>query len=250
MARRKKSGKQKIKSEAPPKPVGFETVLGPGASITGHLSSKSSVRLDGSFEGTLEVGGNILVGEAGKIIADLNARYIAIAGAVRGNVTGERVRILRTGRVWGDIRAHSISAEEGAFIQGQMTTVPEGEPLVPPTPQEPLAESVRPEPAVEREPEPVAERGPEQPQEEPQVYFPEPEGEGEPGPEPVEYEAEAPVEAESYVEPSYQVDDEGYVTEAGDLYPEDGGELAQPEPPSDGDEDEIAPVEDEQSPAP
>jgi cytoskeletal protein CcmA (bactofilin family) len=102
-------------------PVGFETVLGANSVVEGHLRSTANVRLDGTFTGTLEITGNVLVGETARITADVNARNISIAGAVRGNVSGKKVQILRTGRVWGDIHAQALTTEEGAFLDGKIT---------------------------------------------------------------------------------------------------------------------------------
>jgi len=105
--------RQQPETEAPPppenptqprpapttQPVGFETVLGANCTIEGTLRSSSNVRLDGIFTGTLEITGNVLVGETAKITADINARNLSIAGAVRGNVSGKKVQLLRTGRI-------------------------------------------------------------------------------------------------------------------------------------------------------
>lgn len=107
----------------PPSPVGFETVLGANCSMEGRLSSNTNVRLDGVFTGTLEITGNVLVGETARITADINAKNISIAGAVRGNITGKKVQLLRTGRIWGDIRAQALTTEEGAFIDGKITMI-------------------------------------------------------------------------------------------------------------------------------
>jgi cytoskeletal protein CcmA (bactofilin family) len=104
-------------------PVGFETILGAGATLKGDLRSQGNVRLDGTFEGTLEIDGNVLVGETAKITADINAKNVSIAGAVRGDVSGKKVQLLRTARVWGDITASAMSTEEGAFIDGKITMV-------------------------------------------------------------------------------------------------------------------------------
>jgi cytoskeletal protein CcmA (bactofilin family) len=104
-----------------PESVAFETVIGPGASFRGNLSSPGSVRIEGTFVGDLELDGNILIGEHARITADINAANVTIAGAVRGNISGERVQLLRTGRVWGDIQSSSISTEDGAFIRGTIT---------------------------------------------------------------------------------------------------------------------------------
>ena len=102
-------------------PIGFETVIGASCSIEGSLSSKGNIRLDGEFTGTLEITGNVLVGETAKIKADINAKNISIAGSVRGNVSGKKVQLLRTGRVWGDITATALTTEEGAFIDGKIS---------------------------------------------------------------------------------------------------------------------------------
>lgn len=101
--------------------LGFDTVISSKTETEGVFSSSGNVRMDGKFTGTLEIGGNILIGESADIRADIKARNISIAGAVRGNVTGEKVQLLRTGRIWGDIRASALTTEEGAFIDGKIT---------------------------------------------------------------------------------------------------------------------------------
>ncbi|MEO8392219.1 MAG: polymer-forming cytoskeletal protein [Chloroflexota bacterium] len=114
---------QKPQLTSPQQPNAFETVLGANSTLEGHLRSSAHVRLDGTFTGTLEIGGNVLVGETAQINADINAKNISIAGAVRGNVNGKKVQLLRTGRIWGDIHATALTTEEGAFIDGKITMV-------------------------------------------------------------------------------------------------------------------------------
>lgn len=110
-------------------PIGFETVLGANAIMEGTLESHANIRLDGEFTGTLKITGNVLVGENAKINADVHAKNVSIAGAVRGNVSGNKVQILRTGQVWGDITATALATEEGAFIDGKISmTTPQTDP--------------------------------------------------------------------------------------------------------------------------
>lgn len=104
-------------------PVGFDSVIGSNSQTEGTFYSTGNVRMDGKFIGTLEIEGNILIGESADIRADINARNISIAGTVRGNVTGSKVQLLRTGRIWGDISASALTTEEGAFIDGKITMV-------------------------------------------------------------------------------------------------------------------------------
>ncbi len=104
-------------------PVGFDTVIGSNSQTEGTFQSTGNVRMDGRFTGSLEIEGNILVGESADISADIVARNISIAGTVRGNVTGNKVQLLRTGRIWGDISASALTTEEGAFIEGKISMV-------------------------------------------------------------------------------------------------------------------------------
>lgn len=120
-----------------PQPIGFDTVLGANCEMEGVLRSHANVRLDGTFTGTLEIEGNVLVGETARITADINAKNVSIAGAVRGNVSGKKVQLLRTGRIWGDIHATALTTEEGAFIDGKIAMMgreaaaPPAEPVPP-----------------------------------------------------------------------------------------------------------------------
>lgn len=113
----------KAPSLPPRQPIGFETVIGSNTTLLGELRSQSDVRIDGTFEGTLEIEGNVLVGETGKINADIHAKNVSVAGAVRGDISGKKVQLLRTARVWGNISATAITTEEGAFIDGKLTMV-------------------------------------------------------------------------------------------------------------------------------
>lgn len=102
--------------------VGFETVLGANSTFKGELKSKANVRIDGNFEGSLDIEGTILVGETARIVANIQARHeVKIAGAVRGNINGRKVHLARTGRVWGDINASALTMDEGSFIDGKVT---------------------------------------------------------------------------------------------------------------------------------
>jgi cytoskeletal protein CcmA (bactofilin family) len=132
-----------------PAPVGFETVLGANSTLEGALRSNANVRLDGTFTGTLEITGNVLVGETARINADINAKNISIAGAVRGNVSGKKVQLLRTGRIWGDIRAQALTTEEGAFIDGKITMTSDTAPA--PSFEQPVLVTNEPEDATEGE---------------------------------------------------------------------------------------------------
>jgi cytoskeletal protein CcmA (bactofilin family) len=113
---------QQSSAQLPRQQVGIETVLGPNTTFKGDLKSKANVRIDGQFEGDIDIEGNILVGETAHVTAEIQARLeVKVAGAVRGNIHGRKVHLARTGRVWGDITATSLTTEDGAFIDGRIT---------------------------------------------------------------------------------------------------------------------------------
>ncbi len=105
-----------------PLPDRVTSVLGPGINWKGNLHGSGGVRIEGMFDGDIAVRGLVVVGETGRVTCpDLRANTVIIAGAVRGNVTAEKIEIRSTGRVWGDVTAMAFSTEEGAFLRGQVT---------------------------------------------------------------------------------------------------------------------------------
>ncbi len=97
----------------------LESIVGPTASLTGHLRSDGGVRIDGIFEGVIEVAGNVVIGESAKVVANITARNITVGGAVRGNIdaTG-RLEILSHGQVLGDIMVGQVMIDDGGVFQG------------------------------------------------------------------------------------------------------------------------------------
>jgi cytoskeletal protein CcmA (bactofilin family) len=108
----------------------IETVIGPTANFKGVIQSDGGLRVDGAMEGTIQIAGNLIIGETGKVIAEVSVQNISVAGALKGTVKAQgRLEILSTGRVWGDISVSSFLIDEGGFFRGQ-STMP-GEPDMP-----------------------------------------------------------------------------------------------------------------------
>jgi cytoskeletal protein CcmA (bactofilin family) len=98
------------------------TVLGPGISWKGHLSGSGGVRIEGAFDGDIALNGMLVIGESGRVTCkQLRADAVIVAGAVRGDITTERLEIRATGRVWGNVVTTAFATEEGAFLRGQVT---------------------------------------------------------------------------------------------------------------------------------
>lgn len=97
------------------------SVLGPGIIWQGSISGSGGIRIEGAFQGEINLRGLIVIGESGRITCEhLSANVVIIAGAVKGDITAEKVEIRSTGRVWGNVVTTSFTTEEGAFLRGQI----------------------------------------------------------------------------------------------------------------------------------
>ncbi len=97
------------------------SVLGPGVIWEGKLSGAGGVRIEGTFEGQIGLRGMLVVGESGRVTCEnIRASTVIVAGAVRGNITTQKLEIRVTGRVWGDVVTTSFVTEDGAFLRGQI----------------------------------------------------------------------------------------------------------------------------------
>jgi cytoskeletal protein CcmA (bactofilin family) len=97
-----------------------ETIIGTNTSIVGTLKSDGNIRIDGSVEGDIEILGNLIIGETGRVIATLKAQNVHVSGAVKGEITAvEQLEISPTGKVWGDITTAALHIEPGGLFRGQ-----------------------------------------------------------------------------------------------------------------------------------
>ena len=98
------------------------SVLSTGITWKGQLGGSGGVRIEGTYEGDIFLRGLLVIGETGRLTCQqVRANVVIVAGAVRGDITAEKVEIRSTGRVWGNVVTASLSTEEGAFLRGQIT---------------------------------------------------------------------------------------------------------------------------------
>jgi cytoskeletal protein CcmA (bactofilin family) len=98
------------------------SVLSSGINWKGDLGGTGGLRIEGTFEGDIAMRGLLVVGETGRVTCQtLQANTVIVAGAVKGDITAERLEIRSTGKVWGNVITVTFSTEEGAFLRGQIT---------------------------------------------------------------------------------------------------------------------------------
>lgn len=85
------------------------------------MSGSGGVRIEGAFDGDINLRGLLVVGESGRITCqELRANVVIVAGAIRGDIVAEKVEIRKSGRVWGNVVTTSFATEEGGFLRGQI----------------------------------------------------------------------------------------------------------------------------------
>ena len=103
---------------------GAAACISQGIKIKGEISGTEDLFVDGILEGKLDVSGaSVTIGPNGKIKADIVAREIVVHGSVDGKLTGrDRVQLLSTGRVVGEVQTERLAIEDGALLRGKVET--------------------------------------------------------------------------------------------------------------------------------
>ena len=76
------------------------------------------MRIDGVFEGDVEIAGVFAVGPGGRTAATIVAGKVMTRGVVRGNVRAKDVHIGPGGRIEGDVYADALAIDDGGALHG------------------------------------------------------------------------------------------------------------------------------------
>jgi cytoskeletal protein CcmA (bactofilin family) len=94
-----------------------------GSEFDGTLKFRGSFRIDGFFKGRIESEAMLVIGDKGKVDAEIVVSHIVINGEVRGVIkASERVEINSLGRVYGTIMTPKLIIEEGAYLEAACQT--------------------------------------------------------------------------------------------------------------------------------
>ena len=91
--------------------------------LEGGLIFEGTYTLDCNFKGNISALGTLIVGEQGKIESNIHVTSIICKGEIRGNIIAqERVEVLSSGKVYGDIWAPVVVIKKGAIFEGNCLT--------------------------------------------------------------------------------------------------------------------------------
>jgi cytoskeletal protein CcmA (bactofilin family) len=98
----------------------INSIVGEGTRFRGELDLNGLLRIDGDYSGTIRTPGKVLVGKNGRAECMIYAGTVVVGGVIKGDVySTEKVIVLSTGMVIGNIYAPRLIVEEGVIVNGE-----------------------------------------------------------------------------------------------------------------------------------
>ena len=94
------------------------SIIGEDLTITGNVSSKGEIQVDGQIQGDVHCG-SLLLGDKSQITGGVVAEDVVVRGHVIGSIRGLRVTLQSQSHVEGDIYHQSLAIEQGAYFEGK-----------------------------------------------------------------------------------------------------------------------------------
>ena len=100
------------------------SVLGPDIAVSGNLTAKMDLHLDGMISGDINCAA-LVQGEASEVTGIVVAESARVAGKIKGSITAAVLVILKSARIDGDVTYGTLTIEEGAQVDGKFTRAAE-----------------------------------------------------------------------------------------------------------------------------
>ena len=94
------------------------STIGEDLTITGDVTSKGEIHLDGHVQGDVNCAALVL-GENSSVEGNVTADEVVIRGRLIGTVRATRLMLQSTSHVEGDLIHQSLAMEQGAFFEGK-----------------------------------------------------------------------------------------------------------------------------------
>lgn len=96
------------------------SIIGEGTTLHGDFDINGLLRIDGTFYGRVQTSGKVLIGKNGRAECEIIAGTVIIGGKVRGEIIAlEKIILLSTGELIGNIKTPRLTIEEGVVFDGQ-----------------------------------------------------------------------------------------------------------------------------------
>jgi cytoskeletal protein CcmA (bactofilin family) len=97
------------------------SVLGPDIVISGNLTAKMDLHVDGRVDGDISCAA-LVQGESSEVNGGVVAESARVAGRIKGSISAGVLVIHKTARIEGDVSYGTLTIEEGAQVNGKFST--------------------------------------------------------------------------------------------------------------------------------
>lgn len=96
-----------------------ETIIAQGVRIEGEFIAQGDIVIEGEVRGTIITEGDLRIGDAAKVEADIRAQNAVVSGEVRGTMQiAAKLELMPSSRFTGDISVDVLSVGAGAQVNG------------------------------------------------------------------------------------------------------------------------------------
>ena len=104
-----------------PQPAFNGTYFGPNVIVDGTVSGSEAVVVEGTIKGRINVTNDLRIGTKARVEATVHAKNVTVEGKLTGDVSAdERVELVASATVDGNIKAPKIIVAEGAKFRGSV----------------------------------------------------------------------------------------------------------------------------------
>jgi cytoskeletal protein CcmA (bactofilin family) len=98
----------------------INSILGENTHLKGIFTIKGPLRIDGNFQGKINSSGRVIIGKTGRAESMIVAKNVIVGGTVKGDIIAEeKVLVLKSGEVIGNIYSNSVNMEDGVIFNGK-----------------------------------------------------------------------------------------------------------------------------------
>jgi cytoskeletal protein CcmA (bactofilin family) len=95
------------------------TIIADGTEIKGDIQLKCNLLIDGKVEGAVQAIGNVVIGNSGIAMGDIQASRVSISGRLEGSIDADVVEILEGGKFFGKVTSKEFVIESRGVFEGE-----------------------------------------------------------------------------------------------------------------------------------
>jgi len=97
-------------------------LLGAGTVVKGEIKLNGDFRIDGTFIGSIQCKGKVVVGSTGNIEGEINCQNADFSGEIKATVkVAELLTLKESAKFTGDLTTNKLAIEPGARFSGNCT---------------------------------------------------------------------------------------------------------------------------------